>query len=840
MPNELAFAFGESGTFDLKTTLPGTYNADGVFQVDPAGTALPAGMTLAPDGVITDSGAAAATINGVRFNYIEPYTLPTLTLHPTKTGTGVQYQATVFANKGVVPAGRWLVSPDEPNLRSVAVNTWPDGSSRVLVVAGTTDLTAGVTKGMALLLNTVGDTYGTVLTPAYIDSLMTSGITIDIGAGPQTISDFTTSSPHYKRTWWAGSRVVCARYIIDTGLGVMQAVIDIHAWSNGAVFIECVLENAKLDAVLNCVTYPSNIPAHQAYSGGTLVVNGTTTHNAIASPLRTYVSLDTKMYADSKHNNFRAQYLAAWIDPAGVATEIWGASDPGWDVTHNKEYLQQLTCVPGKHARSTVLNPDTYYYYNNPYARPTMVDVAPGSAVTLEQGSSADRYQPWDVGRHKYTYMSNAGLIEQLPKHDWIYIQNGGTYSSGYTSAWARSSIENTKGCLSYPISWRHLDGSIPLWSLITTGSKSRVGSPSRWPDWDTEGQHEPCCEENHVPGDGFVGFLCQPSPCFIELLQKWATYLCTNDHTPVPYDYIALRGRAWILRALQQAVYLLPNDDPWRIESETVLYNNVMYLDGWRQTGNFEGVNLFYCYEPYKNTDAATGGKGYQAHFWWWGFAMGEIYRIWASELMTSSTRQQGVRTLLEWMAVAPTKFVNDQAHTGGWRFHNMAQIIGRHGCATDGGTPPIIYSGDGIYGASTAYVIDPDCFSNYDEAAQWFYADYPPKDGTPDPNDGRTGTWMVEIFPYEDPLDIYPPGESPGSYAMYQTCTDAGNPNIYDYESKAWVCHVYAAELDIPGAEQMWNTIHDNVTNLSTWMDGWKRYVQNGIWPRNKPLDK
>ncbi|MEQ1506318.1 MAG: hypothetical protein ABMB14_29065 [Myxococcota bacterium] len=60
---------GSGGTVDLATTLPIGTPAGGTFGMDPSGAALPAGMTLSGDGILSVGTAAAGTIDGVVFTY---------------------------------------------------------------------------------------------------------------------------------------------------------------------------------------------------------------------------------------------------------------------------------------------------------------------------------------------------------------------------------------------------------------------------------------------------------------------------------------------------------------------------------------------------------------------------------------------------------------------------------------------------------------------------------------------------------------------------------------------------------------------------------------------------
>jgi hypothetical protein len=58
---------------DLKPTLPPQVRRGGQFAVDPRGAALPAGVSLSPDGVLSlTSTANVGTTSGIVFSYTEP------------------------------------------------------------------------------------------------------------------------------------------------------------------------------------------------------------------------------------------------------------------------------------------------------------------------------------------------------------------------------------------------------------------------------------------------------------------------------------------------------------------------------------------------------------------------------------------------------------------------------------------------------------------------------------------------------------------------------------------------------------------------------------------------
>ena len=60
-------------TYDLSTTIPTSLKAGGTFAVASSGSALPAGVTLTPAGLLSaESSAALGMTSGVVFSYTEP------------------------------------------------------------------------------------------------------------------------------------------------------------------------------------------------------------------------------------------------------------------------------------------------------------------------------------------------------------------------------------------------------------------------------------------------------------------------------------------------------------------------------------------------------------------------------------------------------------------------------------------------------------------------------------------------------------------------------------------------------------------------------------------------
>ncbi len=230
--------------------------------------------------------------------------LPTLTLHPTQTGTG-PYIAAVLPLEGLVPAAQSLDSPDDPNVRSTVVSRWPDGSASVVVVAGETSVTLGTSRQIRLRAAAVN---ATPLNAARVGQLV-SNVTVNCGAlGSAVLNDFATPS----KIWWANERVICCRYRAPVGAHpTLEAVVDIHAFSSNRALVEVVVENCKM------VTATPTQPAAAAYTAA-VTVNGAAVTN-----------VQSANAPGGTHQAFRAWYASSWV-----------GGDPGIDVTQDTGSMQ--------------------------------------------------------------------------------------------------------------------------------------------------------------------------------------------------------------------------------------------------------------------------------------------------------------------------------------------------------------------------------------------------------------------------------------------------------------------------------------------------------------------
>jgi hypothetical protein len=525
----ITFLGGTGGTFNVAATGPAGYSAGGVYGVDPLNTALPSLITLSESGLLSDSGSAVTSSNAIRFTYHEQGALPTLTLHPTSTAT-LPYHATVYLCEGVVPSGQILVSPNDANLRGSVLSSYADGSAQVMVVAGETAVTNGVTKAINLR---PGAPSGTALTAARIDAIVSS-IVVNFGGGDQTLSDFTLPL----RTWWANPATICCRYVLGCGLGTMKAIIDIHAFKAGVsdrAFVEVVIENGEVDADLGTVTGPST----QTYTNATVKVNGATIAT-VSSPTASMVapnSIKNGVYLGG-HEMFRAWYCSTWV-----------GLDPGMDVTHDTAYLQA----------------HPWFWKQG---------IANNENMATKYAQSYDTYVPWATCRLRTPGMDAGGgdqEIGPLTTTNSDYIITGSKFA-------ARASIATALGRHSVVFGWRHDDGVVPT-PAQAAGKNTSLGT---WPATPGNNDVQPRwgADGSHVPASTLVPFLCRPSPCFIELAQKEAIWHHTNfSSTDGSHRYDQLRARAWRIRNYAMAAYLTPDVDA----TTKAAWRNVVRLESLR-----------------------------------------------------------------------------------------------------------------------------------------------------------------------------------------------------------------------------------------------------------------
>lgn len=536
----------------------------------------------------------------------------------------VPYSATVLPLKGQVPSGQTLISPDDASLRSSILSTHDDGSAAVVVVAGSTAVTANQAKSLRLM--TASSATGTNLTTAAIAAAVTSVVVNFQGTyGSATLNSF--GSP--ERTWWANPQVICARYRLAAptpGTTALEAVIDIHAYSGGRALVEVVIENGKMTS-----SSPSK-PAAATYTGATVTVNGTTVST---------VNSNGPTSAEGNHAAFRAWYSRTWV-----------GGDPGVRVTQDVKDLQ-------KHPLLWAMD------------RPSTADFT---------AYGSDAYTAWTTGRQRGTGMGGTGdhpSIGPLPQWEAQAIQ------SGDHRAWNAVEV-SALAALSYNINYRDtVTGLVPTFSAIGTRSQAS----GTWPN-QTNGSDAAMWETAHAPDVGLVAFLSRPSPVFIEIAQKAAFWNGTwsSDNTagwsPGLFGYwFQIRGRAWGIRSVTHAAFITPSALPWRAAAVTALANNVTYLSNWSANAN-HSLNTITDYTPTTPRDFETGITGFQNSVWQHHYLTSVLHRMSSSGLLTGASGT-AANALADWMATQPVRWVNEQPG-GGWRYIGYETTMGSDSTGT------------------------------------------------------------------------------------------------------------------------------------------------------------
>jgi hypothetical protein len=695
----------------------------------------------------------------------------------TLTGSGnVPYMATVYPLEGAVPSGQTITSADDANLRGSVLSAWPDGSAQVVVVAGKSNVSGS--KAITLQSATVTDT------PLTVQAIKNAVSTITTNFG--SVQTLTLASVTPDWTWWANSQVICARYRLATGLGAMEAVIDIHAFADGRAFVEVVVENGKVNADAATVTSP----ATQTYTNATVAVNGTTIAT-VSSPALGMANPNSRRagtYEAGGHEAGRAWYCRAEVT-AGVASVPSGAQLFGLEVTHDTTSLQ---AVP---------------FFFKPA-------VATSENLATKYAQTYDTYVPWSLCRLRIPGIDAGGDDQQLAP----YTMEQSDYIVTGSAIARRAVLETTKALMTPHIHYRHTAGAVP--TAAQSAGKSSYRFPYTWP---RSPRTEPTFsrDASHIPAIGTVAFLCRPSPFIIELVQKFSIYTATEyNAVDGVHDYEQPRSRAWILRQYAQAVLLTPDSDSARKAGyRGWLYNSVaMYQQGLTQAWN--QVRIF-CGLTVSNGgnvgDDATSGN-----------PMPRLQKNWYMHLFNAMTcgvvaamkplRDSAQVALLEKHAddvnYMQMKWFSD-ATAYEWRVVPYAVTIGTVVGSLDGGASGTsVDMGDG----------KPSTWLKLDLAGTPYTTPGPWMDWS----GGGTNNQTLAPFNSFDTLPALTSSVT-GTY---------GEPS---YSSWLFGALVTAVERGTPGASAAWTKVYGTngsdggVTNLLTWRNGMATTPQANRWPRN-----
>jgi len=685
--------------------------------------------------------------------------------------------------EGAVPAGTNLASTEDPSLRGSILNTWPDGSARNIVVAGNkTGITANSSVTLTLHPAVVADT---PLALSDITALFSTGISVDFGVGVQNLNTWTSPD----RIWWKNGRLICARYRLACGLGVLEAVIDVHSFGGGNGVVEVVVENAKLTSSNAVATKPVG----QAYTNATVSVNGIVIAT-VSDPPAGMLYQGQTLYAVGTHSPFRAWYCSAEIRAGVVFIPTTAQEKASWfgiETTHEIAAMQAHP-IFYKVVRPIGFDPATF-------------NVGPYQAVTQPFGN--DAYQPWYYGRLVGYNMGQGGdpanAIGLYTMWDASYLQSG-------HKACRRAVIANTLVALHYGINYRESTTNL-VPTFAHAGSKTR-NAPYSWP----ETSEEPRWEAAHQPNVGVMAFLCRPSPCFIEIAQKAANWSGTySDPIAIPQAAYQTRGIAWNLKTMGMALFLTPtttddtNVNAW---ADAVIPTWAYTLDYITQRKDHATQKLSYCLNGYvgKWLDFRRLDIGFQQSTWEHIFLTTAITRLAPCKLFGS--QQTRTDAIADWSCEHTVRYVNESV-AGEWRFYGYRTTLGvnNYDEITNNG-----YWGSGVYEGP-----DPGSFPTYGENFAWFFTEPPP----------------AEVGGLTVPKDVDGLSTRLYSDSTVQTRATAG----LDYTEHHWMGICCAAERNIAGAQQMWDRVMAGLVgthtgNLAVWLDGFENDARKGFWPRNK----
>jgi hypothetical protein len=652
------------------------------------------------------------------------------TLKANAAQTGMYpYAATVLPLPGQVPATMTLVSPDDSTLGASVLSRWSDGSASVMVVAGNLAVNTIAEQTLRLLTGPVPD----ITSKTANRTLRTDQIARLVKTVKLDFGNLgvATLSTFDKpeRIWWTNTQTVCARY---------RVAAPGHATLEAVIDIQAFAgTRALVEVVIENAKLSTTTPVKPSDASYTAVI---TVNNSLVAN-----AVQSSAGPEAAHTAFRAWYAALWV-----------GSDPGLRVTQAAADLQ---------------------------LHPLLFKCDKASNFDM-QSYAADKYTPWQPGRQRPTFMGAGGdhnSIGPLPKWEAHFLQSGDPKAANAVEVSALS-------VLGFNINYRSSgSGQVPNFSELTGRSMQY--------NWPSQGNYNEAMtwEIAHHPAAGLMAFICRPSPVYIELAQKVATWngvwSTWSGGTPTatgvfgrPYQ---VRGRAWGMRSLGHAIFLTPDGDAWKAAGVTSLELNVAHLDQWR-TDSKASLNTMWDETPsilgsYNMGAVPAMGVG----MWQYHYLVAELHKVASAGLLRGAS-QAALDRLADWTAGQPVRWVNEQPK-GGWRYVPYATALGRN-------------------------KITMDSLPDWGQQMDWWFTD---------PVPALAGPWMSTG------------SESANTHAAFTTDVAAGPY----YPSYLWAALVAAVDRGVVGSLQAWQTVNGNVTNLENWRNGFALDPRYGAAPK-RPL--
>jgi hypothetical protein len=452
--------------------------------------------------------------------------------------------------QGDVPAGQSLALGGAVGQGTVK-STYPDGSARMAIIAGTFASTAGVATTVSV--SPGAGASGAALRTADLRAAMTQPVSVAAGAfGSASFSGADWDSPF--ATWVSGP--IMSSWIYRKPMGTdahLVAWLEVRMWNTGQVEVLPWVENGYLR-----VAAPTNkSTTYSVTMGGSSRFSGT---------------------IDLKHHQ-RTPLVS------GTRLAHWLAADPDVIVRHAADYMMATEQVPT--------------YRSQVPAGGNVTTLLPNSFTPLQQGTftyTGDRMSAPGYSRP----------IGLLPTHDALYLTchpsdaaraykgvvwNG--YSAGrYATHYRDETTQRPPAFSAYP-------------TLVLAGGASSASNYTPTPS----GGEAPERDIAHHPSVGYMAYLVTGRWYFMEeaLFSSVFNHFAKTDTAEMRDRARGLvksllggyqtRAAAWSWRTLLTAYAALPDDDTvLRTEYRTVVQANIDHFHG-RYVG--QENNVFGLIEP-------------------------------------------------------------------------------------------------------------------------------------------------------------------------------------------------------------------------------------------------
>ncbi|MDO9091399.1 MAG: hypothetical protein Q7U99_01955 [Rubrivivax sp.] len=409
-------------------------------------------------------------------------------------------------------------------------NTWPDGSAKFALVAGTASLTAGVAATVALAAGT--SSTGTALTLADLQAAMTQPVTVTCGSfGSASWSGADWAFPF--ETWVVGHRMSSWVYRKPVGSDAhLVAWLEVRLFSTGEVEMLPWVENGFL-----AVAGPAN------RSGSfTFLLNGSTRFNA----------------AFDLPNHSRTPLVN------GATVSHWIGTPYDLLVKHDGEYLQTTGLVPA-------------YFARTPATAASVLGL-PTSFSPLQRGS-------YPVGMGAGGYSNSIGL---LPEWDAVHLTSPATATYKGVLFQAFSAGRYGIHYRDETATPAHRPALIKNYPALTIKEPSNSTHAGWTVPPQTSGTQAPGWATSHHPSVGYLAYLLTGWTFHRDTVQFASSYNSLFEAYPVrngsegvwkSTSAGATRHVAWCLRTLAQAIAVTPDSDiHYRSALIAQYQNNVNY----------------------------------------------------------------------------------------------------------------------------------------------------------------------------------------------------------------------------------------------------------------------